>query len=248
MTYKSCYHTNHWYIPALFKAKTLLKCSLTLTLAAHIVLRVVTIDLIVCFRIIAFGINTIFNTAKFIVTEVKFVVKSPAEPWVFNFSRIAWRYCWNSCCCFNSALHHIEFAVHLKNFCFIGRNTYTFCINFPAVFTLILNIVNCKQALDIVIPWSVWIEQIVVNRYKCCLPVITVNHIRMEVNVWEHFENCSWEECKSLGIVIVTVKCTTLEIVFIVNEIICTVVPSCPEKSAILMTPCNRYGKVCNEI
>ena len=38
------------------------------------------------------------------------------------------------------------------------------------------------------------------------------------------------------------------EIVFIVNEIICTVVPSCPEKSAILMTPCNRYGKVCNEI
>ena len=93
MTYKSCYHTNHWYIPALFKAKTLLKCSLTLTLAAHIVLRVVTIDLIVCFRIIAFGINTIFNTAKFIVTEVKFVVKSPAEPWVFNFSRIAWRYC-----------------------------------------------------------------------------------------------------------------------------------------------------------
>ena len=59
-----------------------------------------------------------------------------------------------------------------------------------------------------------------INRYKTCLPVMTVDHIRTEVDDRKHREDCFGEECKFLQIprcAVVWFRST--EVVFIVNEV-----------------------------
>ena len=90
---KSCNHSNHRNIPTLFKAKSFLKRTLALALAAHIILRIVAVQLIVGFRIITYHINAVLNSAKFVVAKIKFIVKSVTVPWVLDFGSIARRYC-----------------------------------------------------------------------------------------------------------------------------------------------------------
>ena len=75
-----------------------------------------------------------------------------------------------------------------------------------------------------------------------------MNDVGMKINVRKHFKNCTGEESESFSVVIMTVESASLEIIFVINKIVCTVIPSCPEQTAILMTPCNRHGKVCDEV
>ena len=105
-----------------------------------------------------------------------------------------------------------------------------------------------EQALDVVIPGSVGIEQIVVHGNESRLPVVAVNDIGMEIDIGEHLQNRAGEESKSLGVVIVAVESTALEVVLVVDEIVGAIIPARPEQSAILMSPRHRYGEVGDEV
>ena len=61
----------------------------------------------------------------------------------------------------------------------------------------------------------------------------------------EHFKNRSAEENVSLGVVIIAVKTVVaLEVILVVEEIVCNTVNFLRENAAVLMTPANRNSEV----
>ena len=123
------------------------------------------------------------------------------------------------------------------------QNADNVFVKIPAVLALILYIVDREQALDIVIPAVVRIEKIIVNGYKRCLPVVAVDYIRLEVYVRQHFKARSREERKTLRVIIEAIKTVTLEVVFIVDEIVENAVIASLENAAVLVAPRYRNGK-----
>ena len=54
------------------------------------------------------------------------------------------------------------------------------------VLTLILDVMDCKDVLDVVVPRILGVEEVVVCGHKGCLPVVCVDDVRMEIYVWQH--------------------------------------------------------------
>ena len=146
------------------------------------------------------------------------------------------------------ALHHVQLAVHLQDLGLCGRNTDALGVDLPAVLALILDVVDGKEGLDVVVPRILAVEEIVVDGYQRCLPVVGVDEIGMEVDVGEHLEDGAGEERKSLGVIIEAVQLISLEVILVVDEVVGTIVPACPEQTAVLMSPCDRNGEVGDEV
>ena len=248
MGHETGYHCDQRNAPVDLEGESLLKAALALALAAHIFFCVVAVDLIVGRGIVACDVDAVLDAAELVMTKIQLVVQTPAVPRVFDFSRVAGRNRGDTCRGLDSALHHIELAVHLENVALARGDSHALGVDLPAVLALILDVVDGEQALDVVIPWSVRIEQIVVNGNQSRLPVVGVNDVGMEVDVGQHLKDRAREECESLGVVIVTVERAALEVVFVVDEIVGAVVPARPEQSAVLMSPCNRHCEVGDEV
>ncbi len=182
-------HTYERRLPALLETESLLESLLADALAAHILLGVVAVELIVGGGIVAREVDTVLDTAELVVTEIELVMQAPAVPGILNFSGIARRNGRNTGRGLDRALHHVELAVHLEDIALACGNTYALGVDFPAILTLILDVVDGEEALDVVIPGSVRIEQIVVYGYKSGLPVVGVNDIGMEVDIGQHLED-----------------------------------------------------------
>ena len=77
--------------------------------------------------------------------------------------------------------------------------------------------------LDIIVAAAgISVEQIIINRNQCALPVVGINDLRLELDILEHFQNCTAEENISLSVVIISVKTIiTLEIELVINKEIC---------------------------
>ena len=105
-----------------------------------------------------------------------------------------------------------------------------------------------EQRLDVVVPRVLGIEQIVVDRNKRRLPVVGMDEIGMEVDIGEHFQDRAREERITLGVIIEAVELVALEVILVIDEVVGAVVPSCPEQTAVLMSPRNRYGEVGDEV
>ena len=241
-------HGNQRNAPVDLEGQTLLQTALALALAAHVLLGVVAVDLVVGRRVIAGNVDTVLDAAELVVTEVQLVVQTPAVPRILDLSRVARRYGRNTGRGLDGALHHVELAVHFEDVALARRNTDALGVDLPAILTLILDVVDGEQALDVVVPRSVRIEQIVINRNKRCLPVVGVDNIGMEVDIGQHLKDRAREERKALCVVIVTVKGAALEVILVVDEVVGAVIPARPEQTAVLMSPCNRDCKVGDEV
>ena len=82
-------------------------------------------------------------------------MQTPAVPRILDLGSVAGRYGGNAGRGLDSALHHVELAVHLEDVALACGDTYALGVDFPAVLTLILDVVDGEQALDVVIPRSV---------------------------------------------------------------------------------------------
>ena len=241
-------HGNQRNAPVDLEGEALLQAALVFALAAHILLGVVAVDLIVGGRVVACEIDAVLDAAELVMTEVQLVVQTPAVPRILDLRSVAWRNGGNAGRGLNSALHHIELAVHLENMALAGGDADALGVDFPAVLALILDVVDGEQALDVVVPGSVGIEQIVVHGNQSCLPVVGVDDVGMEVDVGQHLQNGAGEERKALGVVIVTVEGAALEVVFVVDEVVGAVVPASPEQAAVLVSPRDGHGEVGDEV
>ena len=241
-------HGNQRNTPVDLEGKALLQTALVFTLAAHILLGVVAVNLVVGRGIIAGEVDAVLDAAELVVTEVELVMQTPAVPRILNFSRIARRNGGNAGGGFDSALHHVELAVHFEDFALARRNTDALGVNLPAILTLVLDIMDGEQALDVVVPRSVRIEQIVIHGNERGLPVVGMDDIGMEVDVGQHLEDGAREERKALRVVIVTIEGAALEVVFVVDEVVGAVVPARPKQAAVLVSPRYGYGEVGDEV
>ena len=119
-------------------------------------------------------------------------------------------------------------------------NTENIIEKFVAVFTLILNIMNCENGFDIFKTHSVRIIAAVIKRSQRTLPVVTVNDIRFPINNRNDFEHCPCKECKTLCIIIVTIDTITLKVILIIKEIIDNTICFRLKHTAVLSAPGNR--------
>ena len=103
---------------------------------------------------------------------------------------------------------------------------------------------NGKYCLDILIAALIAVENIVVNGNEGCLPVVSVDHLRLEVDVSQQLEHRAREEYVSLSVVVKAVKTVSCEVVFVIKQVICNAVYHRGEYAAVLISPCNRHGEI----
>ena len=176
MGYETGDHRDERNAPVDLEGESFLQTALALALAAHILFGVVAVDLIVGRGVVACDVDAVLDAAELVVTKVQLVVQTPAVPRVFDLSRVARGNRGNAGRGLDSALHHIELAVHLEDVALARGDADAFGVDFPAVLALILDVVDGEQALDVVVPRSVRIEQIVVNGNERRLPVVVYSH------------------------------------------------------------------------
>ena len=182
-------HTYERRLPALLETESLLESLLADALAAHILLGVVAVELIVGGGIVAREVDTVLDTAELVVIRVQRVMQTVAVPRILDLQRVGGGDGVDAGGAEDRALHHVELAVHLEDIALARGNTYALGVDFPTILTLILDVVDGEEALDVVIPGSVRIEQIVVYGYESGLPVVGVNDIGMEVDIGQHLED-----------------------------------------------------------
>ena len=76
-----------------------------------------------------------------------------------------------------------------------------------------------------------------VNDRKGCLPVMCVEYVGVKINEGHYIDDCLGEEREAFAVVVMTVQRLTVEIVFVVEEIVCHAVLFEGEYAAILVAP-----------
>ena len=66
-------------------------------------------------------------------------------------------------------------------------------------------------------PLVLFLEQ---ERDQGCLPVMTVKHIRIEINVGDGLQHCAAEINKAFTVIIIAIQVRTVKIIFIVKKIV----------------------------
>ena len=164
-------------------------------------------------------------------------VKTMAEPRVKNFLRVCRRNCCNFICCFDCSFHKVSAVFVFKLVNIVARDTEDRIVDFFAVLTLISNVVDCEYCFDVVELRHLTVVNVDVKVYKCCLPVVCVDNIRIEIDINQHFKNCFGEESKSFAVVKMTVKTIAFKVVFIIKEIINNAVFFKFKHTTVLCTP-----------
>ena len=137
----------------------------------------------------------------------------------------------------NGTLHDVDAVVIFQQVCFGSGNTQHIVEQLHAVLALILDIVNGNQGLNATIPVVVGIEQTIVNRNQSGLPVVGMNQIRFEIQIRQHFQRRTGQECKTLCVIIVAIQTRTLEVILVVDQIVNHAANLCLEHTAILTAP-----------
>ena len=100
-----------------------------------------------------------------------------------------------------------------------------------------------EYGFDVLISLLPGIEQGVVNRNKCALPIVCMDNIRLKIDVPDHFNNGAGKKGEPLGVVIVAVQPRPFEIVLIIQKVIDHTVVLGLEHPAVLAAPRNRHRK-----
>ena len=72
---------------------------------------------------------------------------------------------------------------------------------------------------------------------QCTLPVMSMENVGIEAESGHHLQHCLTEECISFSVIKVSVHLGTLEIILVVDKVICHAVLFKTENAAILLTP-----------
>ncbi len=167
------------------------------------------------------------------------------EPRVEDFLCISRRNGCNLIRGFDCALHKVQIAVIFENINVARRYSNHILYKVKTILSLISDIVNGENVLNVVEAVFVSVKQIVVHGNKRALPIVGVDYLWVEINVAEHFENSSAEENISFRVVKIAVKTiVTLEVIFIIKKIICNAVHFLRENAAVLMAPADRHREV----
>ena len=109
-----------------------------------------------------------------------------------------------------------------------------------AVFTLILNIMDCENGFDVFKAHSVCVIAAIIKRGERRLPIVAVNDIGLPINCRDYFKYRSCKKCKSFGVVIMAINTVALKIILVIKEVENNAVQLCLKNSAVLAAP--TYG------
>lgn len=222
MVCKTGYHSKQRYL-ILRHAELIENSALAGSLTLVILSAEISCDSGVSLRIIHLGVDSVEEAAGLVLLTYKDPIKSMREPRIKDLLCICRRNSGYLICNFDSALHEVDIAVVLDDINFVRRYTNNIFYKIKSVLTLISYIVDRKYMLDIIVAAAgISVEQIIINRNQCALPVVGINDLRLELDILEHFQNCTAEENISLSVVIIAVKTViTLEIELVINKEIC---------------------------
>ena len=127
----------------------------------------------------------------------------------------------------------------------IHRKSHNFIKYFLSVITLILNIMDSKYIFYVFISLLIFIENFIIHGYHCSLPVISVNNVRLKVNIPEHFQNRPTVKYKTLTVVKKSVNTVSSKIILIIQKIISHAIANSCKNSAVLFSPRNVYSHMC---
>ena len=126
----------------------------------------------------------------------------------------------------------------------IKRDTHKIIYKLQTILSLILDIVDSEYSFYILIALLITIKYVIIYRYKSRLPIISVDDIRLEVDISQQFKHSTGEEDKSLCVIIKSVQTVSHKVIFIIEKIICNAVFNAHKNSAVLISPCYGNGKV----
>ena len=198
------------------------------------------------FRIVHIRVDTVKESTGLVLLAYQDSVKSVREPRIQNFLCIGGGYSSHLVSDLDSALHEVDVAIVFNEIYLVRRDTYNILHQIKAILALIADIVNCKHMLDVVIATAgITVEKILFIRYERALPVNGVNDLRLELDIFQHFEHCTAKEHITFCVVEVSVKSViALEIELVVDEEIGNAINLLGEKSAILASPADRNGEI----
>ena len=158
---------------------------------------------------------------------------------VMKFIRVGFAYGCNAVSALNRALKEIDTAfVFYVSACFRWESE-DITQDSEVVFTLILYVVNCENGFKIIAVYAC-----VVNRHKRGLPVICVNNIRHKSGKKEAVHNSLAEKGVSLTVIIISVETVSVEIIFVIDKIICYVILYELKESAVEISPRETYVEI----
>ena len=106
-----------------------------------------------------------------------------------------------------------------------------------AVAALILDVVDGKYGLDVLIERAGGEHQVVVYRHERGLPVVAVDDVRLPVQIGQHLEHGLGVIGEALCVVILAVDLAAGEVILVVDEVEGDAVRFIAEDAAVLVAP-----------
>ena len=197
--------------------------------------------------IVGNSVDTVEDTDHTVALVIDGMIQMVREPWIVDLFGIAWAYGGHDVGFLNGSLHHVHVAVVFQNGTMVVRNTQHIPGDVQAMLTLILDVVDGEHGFDVLIESIVTVEFIQVNRSHCGLPVVAVENINFKVDVFDQFHSSFGVECKTFRIIVVAVETVSLEVVFVVQEVVGHAVIVCGVNTAVLISPSQSHVEIAEE-
>ena len=236
-------HTDQRQLCRLRKVQPFLQRPFVLRLAGRILRGKMAVNLRIGFGIVLVGIDAIEDSRKLPLPQTQDGVEAMGIPGIQDLPCIGRADCRHTVGGFDRPFHQVDTAVLFHNGAGRLGNTKHILQDLHPVFALILDIMDGEYGFDVLISLLPGIEQGVVNRNKCALPIVCMDNIRLKIDVPDHFNNGAGKKGEPLGVVIVAVQPRPFEIVLIIQKVIDHTVVLGLEHPAVLAAPRNRHRK-----
>ena len=248
MRHKARYHADYRHIVAHGQGELALEIRLVLFFARGVFCGEVLCNRLVGLGVIYIRIYAVEDAVELILALAQNRIESVAEPGVEYLLCVGRADRGHDIGAFDSTLHQVERAAEIEQLLMLFAETEHVAEYLFAVNALILDIVDGEYVLYALIALAVCVHRRVVDRDESRLPVIRMDDVGLEVNVRDYLKYRAGEERKTLCVVIVTIDAVALEIILVVDKIEDNAVYLRLEDAAVLPTPRDWDGDMCDEL
>ncbi|MNW59642.1 hypothetical protein D3C74_375720 [compost metagenome] len=143
-------------------------------------------------------------------------------------------------------LHEIHIAVILYTQEIAVIQTQQLTEHGVREYSLIQQIMDGKYRPDFTVKRIMPVMGLQQHRNHCGMPVMAMQHIRLEIKSFQTLQHRPVEKRKALTIVHVAVNAIPPKIIFVIDKVYGNTVIYLPFNAAILVTPADRHSQSCN--
>ncbi|MNC17648.1 hypothetical protein D3C75_655360 [compost metagenome] len=238
-------HRNHRNIWSHRKSQLLLQSKLVFRFFGQI-RTVAGVNLRIAGRVVDLGVYAVNNPGQTVRPRGEQSIQSIAIIGCADFFRIGRADCSDVITVDNTRLHEIHVAIILYTQEIAVIQPQQLAQHGVREYPLIQQIMNGEHRTDLTVKRIVAVMRLQQQRNHCGMPVMAMQHIRLEIKSFQTLQHGTVEKRKPLSIVQIAVNAIPSKIIFVIDKVNGDAVIDNPFNAAILIAPADRHSQHSN--